>query len=145
MLTRKLTSLWGKSIAKQFHTAYKNCKEFENPYLRALRIVKEEFTMMRPNAFNEEERNKAVMGLFPRHADIVIIGGGPIGASIAFWLKEKTSREGISVVVIEKDLKVLFKLYSLSIIILQNFLVCQFVDKNVLRGITPAIFVARKH
>ncbi|RZB38625.1 FAD-dependent oxidoreductase domain-containing protein 1, partial [Asbolus verrucosus] len=53
---------------------------------------------------NNMEKQRALMGLFPRHADIVIIGGGAIGSSIAYWLKEKTSREGIRVIVIEKDM-----------------------------------------
>ena len=38
----------------------------------------------------------------PPHADYVIIGGGAIGLSIAFWLKH-VSRNGYRVVVIEKD------------------------------------------
>lgn len=107
MLTRKITSLWRSPFVKrQIHTACKSCKEFENPILRTFRILKEEFTMQRPSAFSEEERYAASMGLFPRHADIIIIGGGPVGASIAYWLKEKTGKDGVSVVVVEKDLKV---------------------------------------
>lgn len=107
MLTRKLTSLWGKTLTKQkFHTSSKICKEYENPILRTLRILKQDLTLLRPNAFTEKERYNAEMGLVPRHADVVIIGGGPIGSSAAYWLKEKTGQEGISVVVIEKDLKV---------------------------------------
>lgn len=40
----------------------------------------------------------------PERADIVIIGGGVIGWSIAYWLKQKEwSREGLKVVVVEKD------------------------------------------
>ncbi|XP_021189216.3 FAD-dependent oxidoreductase domain-containing protein 1 [Helicoverpa armigera] len=39
---------------------------------------------------------------YPEHSDIVIIGGGFIGSSVAYWLKKRTG-EGLSVVVIEKD------------------------------------------
>ncbi|KAG6446280.1 FAD-dependent oxidoreductase domain-containing protein 1 [Manduca sexta] len=40
--------------------------------------------------------------VYPEHADIVIIGGGLIGVSTAYWLNTRAG-EGISVVVLEKD------------------------------------------
>ncbi|XP_030376995.1 FAD-dependent oxidoreductase domain-containing protein 1 [Scaptodrosophila lebanonensis] len=39
---------------------------------------------------------------FQTHCDILVIGGGGIGSSIAYWLKEK-ARDGLNVVVVEKD------------------------------------------
>lgn len=36
------------------------------------------------------------------HADVVIIGGGIIGSSVAYWMKTRAGK-GISVAVIEKD------------------------------------------
>uniref|UniRef100_A0A670YVF2 FAD-dependent oxidoreductase domain-containing protein 1 n=1 Tax=Pseudonaja textilis TaxID=8673 RepID=A0A670YVF2_PSETE len=40
----------------------------------------------------------------PEHSDVVIIGGGIIGWSIAYWLKAKeTRRNAIQVLVIERD------------------------------------------
>lgn len=40
----------------------------------------------------------------PKRADIVIVGGGVVGWSIAYWLKQKElAREGVKVVVVEKD------------------------------------------
>ncbi|CAH2104779.1 unnamed protein product [Euphydryas editha] len=39
---------------------------------------------------------------YPQHADVVIIGGGFIGSSVAYWLKTRAG-EGLSVAVIEKD------------------------------------------
>lgn len=40
----------------------------------------------------------------PERADIVIVGGGVIGWSIAYWLKKKERiRDGVRVVVVEKD------------------------------------------
>lgn len=39
----------------------------------------------------------------PIQADVLIIGGGAIGSSIAYWLKQKVHRDEFNVVVIEKD------------------------------------------
>lgn len=41
--------------------------------------------------------------IIPTQCDILIIGGGAIGSSIAYWLREKIHRDDFSVVVIEKD------------------------------------------
>lgn len=41
-------------------------------------------------------------GIFPSHVDICIIGGGAIGSSIAYFLKEK-ARHGLNIAVVEKD------------------------------------------
>lgn len=47
-----------------------------------------------------EKNNK----LPPERADIVIVGGGVIGWSIAYWLKKKERiRDGVRVLVVEKD------------------------------------------
>ncbi|KAM5245510.1 FAD-dependent oxidoreductase domain-containing protein 1 [Ctenodactylus gundi] len=41
----------------------------------------------------------------PEHADVVIVGGGVIGLSVAFWLKKLEMRRGaIRVLVVERDL-----------------------------------------
>lgn len=43
----------------------------------------------------------------PERADIVIVGGGVVGWSIAYWLKKKERVRGaLKVVVVEKDLTV---------------------------------------
>lgn len=40
----------------------------------------------------------------PERADIVIVGGGVVGWSIAYWLKQKEiMREGLRIVVVERD------------------------------------------
>ncbi|XP_026228352.1 FAD-dependent oxidoreductase domain-containing protein 1 [Anabas testudineus] len=41
----------------------------------------------------------------PERADVVIVGGGVMGWSVAYWLKQRERvREGVKVVVVEKDL-----------------------------------------
>lgn len=47
-------------------------------------------------------RSKINDNEFQSHCDIVVIGGGGVGASIAYWLK-KRGGDGINVVVLEKD------------------------------------------
>uniref|UniRef100_A0A1Q3FJ94 Putative oxidoreductase n=1 Tax=Culex tarsalis TaxID=7177 RepID=A0A1Q3FJ94_CULTA len=39
---------------------------------------------------------------FQSHCDVLVIGGGGVGSSIAYWLK-KRARNGLNVVVVEKD------------------------------------------
>ncbi|KAH8395464.1 hypothetical protein KR215_006932 [Drosophila sulfurigaster] len=46
--------------------------------------------------------DKGNLDEFQTHCDVLIIGGGAIGSSIAFWLKQK-ARDGLNVVVVEKD------------------------------------------
>ena len=40
--------------------------------------------------------------IFPEHVDILIVGGGGVGASIAYNLKER-ARDGLRIAVLEKD------------------------------------------
>jgi hypothetical protein len=39
---------------------------------------------------------------FPTHCDVLIVGGGVMGSSIAFWIKQRVL-DGLKVVVLEKD------------------------------------------
>lgn len=51
----------------------------------------------------------------PERADIVIVGGGVVGWSIAYWLKKKERVRGaLKVVVVEKDLTVRTPVSNLS-------------------------------
>jgi len=85
----------------------------------------DEFSLLKSNVNNKIEPNVLVpnpvertlksMGLMekeefdnidpdiPRFCDVVIIGGGVVGSSVAYWLKESVP-DGLEVVVVEKDL-----------------------------------------
>lgn len=40
--------------------------------------------------------------IFPNHVDLVIIGGGAIGCSVAYWIKKQAGKD-FRIVVVEKD------------------------------------------
>lgn len=66
----------------------------------------------------------------PERADVVIVGGGVVGWSIAYWLKKKERVHGaLKVVVVEKDLTVripLMPVFTCSLFhIHYQFLNCQ--------------------
>lgn len=48
--------------------------------------------------FGEYEDKK----IFPKTVDVLIVGGGVIGSSIAYWIQNKC-RDGITIAVVEKD------------------------------------------
>lgn len=76
----------------------------ENPIERCKRFIKRDLNdlwKLANDPFNQYEDNK----IFPKTVDILIVGGGVIGSSIAYWLQNKC-RDGISIAVVEKDLSV---------------------------------------
>lgn len=87
----------------------------ENPIKRTFRILGNDMKTARNKVQSFIERvqgirelsNKGIKlpyrdGIFPEHCDIVIIGGGAMGSSIAYWLKQRAPN-AITVTVIEKD------------------------------------------
>ncbi|XP_055839067.1 FAD-dependent oxidoreductase domain-containing protein 1 isoform X2 [Episyrphus balteatus] len=120
-LPKKLLNIGACPTNKEFiSTAAKLLKndEFEtdphNPLRRSLNIITRDFKPIKdyfktiPKSTDEvpdknlKKRIDPTESEFQTHCDVVIIGGGCIGLSIAFWLKEK-ARSGLNVVVIEKD------------------------------------------
>lgn len=95
--------------------------KFENPYKRTSRILKDDLTRAKRwvqdlfidddnkkshkvplHAFDNFIENREDIRQFQTHCDVLIIGGGAIGASIAYWIKKK-AHDGLNVVVLEKD------------------------------------------
>lgn len=85
-----------------------------HPIFRTTRFIKNEFHdvksfLLHPKTIigaSEEQikdmRRRADDKEFQTHCDILIIGGGGIGSSIAYWLKKRAG-DGLNVVVVEKD------------------------------------------
>ncbi|XP_044750384.1 FAD-dependent oxidoreductase domain-containing protein 1 isoform X2 [Coccinella septempunctata] len=71
-----------------------------NPILRTWNVLKGDFQNMAPNFQDNELR---VLNSFPSHTDILVIGGGIMGTSVAYWLREKSGVRGVNVTVVEKD------------------------------------------
>lgn len=89
------------SNKRTFHKSAKLGEERENPIWRTFRVLKDDILLK--NQIYANGRKTGITKGFPNQADIVVIGGGAIGSSIAYWLKEKTNYEAVRVVVIEKD------------------------------------------
>lgn len=89
-----------------FESVKKECKE--NLYIFSLDL-EDQFKAFREKAKaampgSDWSPFELTQGLPPERADIVIIGGGVIGWSIAYWLKRKLmSQDSLRVLLVEKD------------------------------------------
>ncbi|KAL3282084.1 hypothetical protein HHI36_005283 [Cryptolaemus montrouzieri] len=75
-------------------------KKRMNPILRTLKVLGNDFKALSPNF--QESQLKALES-FPSYTDVLVIGGGIMGTSIAYWLREKSGNKGVETTVIEKD------------------------------------------
>ncbi|XP_030747843.1 FAD-dependent oxidoreductase domain-containing protein 1-like [Sitophilus oryzae] len=91
-------------LVRSLNTSVSLYKKRENPIQRTFRILINDVANTFKGVTNKKSRNTVVTQEFPSYTDVVIIGGGGIGSSIAYWLKEHTSFDGFNVLVIEKDL-----------------------------------------
>lgn len=106
MLSRH-TRIFALFNKRYFHTTKCNRqKRGEHPFSRTIRILTDDVKSLT----SLKRYNERIENLFPKHVDVVIIGGGAVGSSVAYWLKEKTGKDAISVVVLEKDSTVSSKL-----------------------------------
>uniref|UniRef100_A0A1B0A538 FAD dependent oxidoreductase domain-containing protein n=1 Tax=Glossina pallidipes TaxID=7398 RepID=A0A1B0A538_GLOPL len=127
LLSRPQSQLHARRSLTTSVTFHKN-KGLENenhPLTRTLNVLKNDMKKVRdfflPNNWtskgtettetstlnNNEKRFEGEKGnssddVFQTHCDVLVIGGGGVGSSVAFWLKEK-ARDGLNVVVVERD------------------------------------------
>ncbi|XP_075211393.1 FAD-dependent oxidoreductase domain-containing protein 1-like isoform X2 [Lycorma delicatula] len=73
----------------------------ETPIGRTLRILKRSFGEVK-EYLDDPDRRYAKKKIFPSYCDILVIGGGAIGSSISYWLKQR-ALDGLRVVVVDKD------------------------------------------
>lgn len=105
MMTRRTQDILSKLLINKRHlhkTAVINV-EHENPLWRTFRILRDDLKVGKRLLLNENPAELLANRLFPQFVDVLIIGGGAIGSSIAYWLKERTIKDGLNVTVVEKD------------------------------------------
>ena len=91
--------------------------EPEHPVSKTLRILKRDIVNFKNRWFVINPKYSRFKGRsmswtkdddedgFPQECDVVIIGGGAMGSSVAYWLK-KYAGEGLKIVVVDKDFTV---------------------------------------
>jgi len=94
----------------------------------------------------EKTRDPTVPDDFQTHCDVLVIGGGGVGSSIAYWLKEK-ARDGLNVVVVEKDdtVRKAFNPYRIISITFLLIPVCPVCHTRFGGRSLSAVLPARKH
>ncbi|CAH0749070.1 unnamed protein product [Diatraea saccharalis] len=81
-------------ITNRILTGVRSYAKSKNPFVKSWETIANEI----PVLFGAKDKP-----IYPENVDVVVIGGGFIGSSVAYWLKSRTA-EGLSVVVLEKDL-----------------------------------------
>uniref|UniRef100_A0A1B6F2Q8 FAD-dependent oxidoreductase domain-containing protein 1 n=1 Tax=Cuerna arida TaxID=1464854 RepID=A0A1B6F2Q8_9HEMI len=108
----KLSNLATKSISyfgfcnKMSFKCYSNNHD-EHPLRKTMRILKSDMKyLIKLIDGDATVENLRPTNQFPNHCDVLIVGGGVIGSSIAYWLKQR-ALSGLHVVVLEKDASVM--------------------------------------
>lgn len=74
----------------------------QNPLQRTWKTIKADLTKGVQRINDPFKDYHPDSNLFPEHCDILIVGGGIMGSSIAYWLKQR-ALDGLRVVVLERD------------------------------------------
>ncbi|CAH0557727.1 unnamed protein product [Brassicogethes aeneus] len=101
MIKTPVKVIYSKFACRSLHGSVRKCDKFENPFTRTFRVLKDDLSRKKQQLM--QPTTSGVANVFPSHADIVIIGGGAVGSSIAYWLKQKTNADALKIVVVERD------------------------------------------
>ncbi|XP_018055633.1 PREDICTED: FAD-dependent oxidoreductase domain-containing protein 1-like isoform X1 [Atta colombica] len=87
---------------------YKEFVDITTPQEKFLKNIKRDWKLLKHvlssnRQYSDFEKLWERPQVIPSTCDVLIIGGGAIGSSIAYWLKQKVYKEEFSVVVVEKD------------------------------------------
>ncbi|KAK4015385.1 FAD-dependent oxidoreductase domain-containing protein [Daphnia magna] len=77
------------------------CPPLAQPIKPHVHPIKKSFDLLGITGRNDPKTHNNLY--FPRHCDILIIGGGIMGCSIAYWLKQRGHDNGLRVIVVEQD------------------------------------------
>lgn len=98
-----ILKLFKGHVCVAYQSSSSNSDEYD-PVRKTWRVLKNDFkrTLQR---LNDPFKQYHPESIFPEHCDILIVGGGIIGSSIAYWIKQR-ALDGLRVVVVEKDITV---------------------------------------
>lgn len=147
MLHKKTLNFLNKWLTSKrcFHQTKMLYEKGENPLWRTFRILKEDVQIAKSMITNERCDDILYDRAIPKHVDALIIGGGAMGSSVAYWLKEKTLRGRLNVAVIEKDPSVNISVSKILIYIKQFFAVFKVLNSIISGWFKAAVFSSRKH
>lgn len=105
MLHKKTLNIFNKCLTSKrcFHQSKVLYEDQENPIWRTIRILKDDVKIAKSMLMDERCDDLLYDREFPRYVDALVIGGGAMGSSVAYWLKERTLRGRLNIAVIEKD------------------------------------------
>lgn len=88
---------------------YRNFVDTTPPRVRLLKALKRDWTWFKKLLSNDKRQLlKSELwwekpNIVPYQCDVLIVGGGAIGSSVAYWLRKMVYRKEFNVCVIEKD------------------------------------------
>lgn len=91
------------SVPVKYYCSSNDPSNFRNPLGKLGRALKNDMKYLVSILDGHvDENNLKPKHWFPNYCDILIVGGGVIGSSIAYWLQQR-ALNGLHVVVVEKD------------------------------------------